>query len=228
VARPKTPLITRERVVEASLAILRSEGAGALSLRRIGQELGVNAASIYHHFTDKDEILGAVARTAIAEVVPPAYDGDLRNWVIGESMAHYRYFVANPFLVPLLAQGYLPRRTTTAYQANMARLRDHGFDADQGELLLAAVETLVLGGALLASVAKNRQMHEQPPGKTARVNGTGRGLHGERRFEAMLSLLVDSTLASFGDREPSTPGLSRSGAPRVRPQREVALGSKRR
>ena len=44
----------------------------ALSIRRLGAELHVNGASLYHHFANKDEILQAVGRAVLAEIeVPP-------------------------------------------------------------------------------------------------------------------------------------------------------------
>lgn len=194
--RPRSPLITRERVIEASLRILRAEGAGALTLRRIGKEVGVNAASIYHHFDGKEEILGVIARTVIEEVEYPDYNGDLRQWLIDISMCHYRFFIANPYLVPLLAQGYLPRVTSSSYQAQLAQMRILGIETRQSDSFFETVETLVLGGSLLASmVSKHRELVGGPP--TRSMKARRRPLR-EIRFESTLALVVDSALDSWG------------------------------
>lgn len=59
--------LTRERIARAALGILDSEGMDALTMRRLGDELGVEAMSLYHHFSGKDAILDAVCELLVAE-----------------------------------------------------------------------------------------------------------------------------------------------------------------
>ena len=61
-ARPSKPLISRSAAVDASIAIIDSEGLNAFSLPRLAAHMGVRAPSLYHHFADKNAILTAVAR----------------------------------------------------------------------------------------------------------------------------------------------------------------------
>ena len=61
-ARPSKPLISRTAAVQASIAIIDSEGLDAFSLPRLARELGVSAPSLYHHFADKSEIYQSIAR----------------------------------------------------------------------------------------------------------------------------------------------------------------------
>jgi|SRR5436190_235631 AcrR family transcriptional regulator len=49
-------------LVDAAQAILEREGPAALSLRAVAREAGVSPAAPYHHFKDKDELIGAVAK----------------------------------------------------------------------------------------------------------------------------------------------------------------------
>ena len=219
-ARPSSPLITRDGVVEIALEILRTEGIGALNLRRIAQELGVNAASIYHHFANKDEILRVTARAAIDEVEETPYDGDIRAFVIGVSMAHYRYFVANPWLIPLLAQGYAPRQETSVFQSMHTNLRAAGVSAARIELLMEAVENLVNGGALLVSARRNRQMQDGN-GQRRRQNGESRGSSRERHFAEILAC-CSSTPASMRARTTRHPA-DRAVEGALKPRRPVGL-----
>ena len=61
-ARPSKPLISRAAAVQASIAIIDSEGLESFSLPRLASDMGVRAPSLYHHFADKNEILTAIAR----------------------------------------------------------------------------------------------------------------------------------------------------------------------
>ncbi|WP_380281594.1 TetR/AcrR family transcriptional regulator [Kitasatospora purpeofusca] len=59
-AAPRRQPLSRERIVEAALRIVDAEGMDALSMRRVGQELGTGAASLYAHVGSKEELLELV------------------------------------------------------------------------------------------------------------------------------------------------------------------------
>jgi len=105
-ARPRSPLLSRERIVSAALALLDAEGLPALSTRRLATELGVSGPSLYNHFNAKDALLEAVADSVIAQVDISAlcdrpWPEALRTWA-----ASYRAtLAAHPNLVPVIAHG---------------------------------------------------------------------------------------------------------------------------
>ncbi|MEU9374982.1 TetR/AcrR family transcriptional regulator [Streptomyces sp. NPDC048255] len=67
-ARPRKPLLSRARIVEAAGALVDAEGLEAVSTRRLAAALGVSGPSLYNHFRTKDEILDAVADAVSARV----------------------------------------------------------------------------------------------------------------------------------------------------------------
>jgi len=52
---------TSERILDAAEKIYRRDGADALSMRRMADELGITATALYRHYHGKDELLDAVA-----------------------------------------------------------------------------------------------------------------------------------------------------------------------
>ena len=66
--RPRTPLLSRERIVEVAVTVIDAEGLDALSTRRLARELGVQAPSLYNHFSTKEDILDAVGDEIVARV----------------------------------------------------------------------------------------------------------------------------------------------------------------
>ena len=60
--------LTPHEVAEAALQLIVSEGEGALTMRRLGEVLGVKAMALYNHFPDKEAILDAVASRVFASV----------------------------------------------------------------------------------------------------------------------------------------------------------------
>jgi AcrR family transcriptional regulator len=61
--------LTREQIVGAAIRLADRDGLDALSMRRLGQELGAGATSLYWHVRNKDELLDLVLDEVIGEVV---------------------------------------------------------------------------------------------------------------------------------------------------------------
>src|ERR671925_327807 len=75
VARARSPL-TRERVLRAAIKSADRDGIQALSMRTLGQKLGVEAMSLYNHVRDKDDLLDGMVDVVFGEIelTPPGTD----------------------------------------------------------------------------------------------------------------------------------------------------------
>jgi AcrR family transcriptional regulator len=99
---PIEPL-TRERIVEASLDLIADESLAGFSTRKLGERLGCEAMSIYHHFPSKQHLLDALVEHAIGsvEVPEPGEDPEGRTRAALDS---YRAMAQRwPALFPLVA-----------------------------------------------------------------------------------------------------------------------------
>ncbi|MDR7277554.1 TetR/AcrR family transcriptional regulator [Catenuloplanes atrovinosus] len=76
------PPLTRDRVLAAATRVADVEGLKALTMRRLGAELGVEAMSLYHHLPGKEALLDGVADALIAEIQAAAADvvDDATGW----------------------------------------------------------------------------------------------------------------------------------------------------
>jgi TetR/AcrR family tetracycline transcriptional repressor len=76
--------INRDMVTRAGLKLLNKDGLERLTLRRLGVELNVQAATIYWHFKSKEELLDEMATTVLAEgagnLIPARKTFDWRVW----------------------------------------------------------------------------------------------------------------------------------------------------
>lgn len=111
-ARPRKPLLSRDRIVEAAGELVDAEGLDAVSTRRLAAALGVSGPSLYNHFRTKDAILEAVADAVSARVDLSMFDapadGSAPDWRGAlHAWAHsYRDALADhPNIVPVLARG---------------------------------------------------------------------------------------------------------------------------
>jgi AcrR family transcriptional regulator len=69
----RTPL-TREAIVDAALRVIDADGMDGLSMRRVGEELGTGAASLYWHVRNKDQLLQLIFERVVEEVQLPEPD----------------------------------------------------------------------------------------------------------------------------------------------------------
>jgi AcrR family transcriptional regulator len=71
--------LSRERILDATLAVIEREGWEALSMRRLAQDLDVWPMALYRYFHDKEELLDAVAEAAAERVPVPTARGSWRT-----------------------------------------------------------------------------------------------------------------------------------------------------
>ncbi len=77
-AKPRIPL-TKERVLRAAIALADEGGIESLSMRKLGQELGVEAMSLYNHVENKEDILDGMVDTLASEIELTLGDADWRS-----------------------------------------------------------------------------------------------------------------------------------------------------
>ncbi|GAA3015384.1 TetR/AcrR family transcriptional regulator [Kitasatospora albolonga] len=155
-ARPRTPLLSRERIVAAALALVDAEGLSALSTRRLATELSVSGPSLYNHFATKDELLDAVVDGVMGEVdlsmFRPSGDGGPADWrtALRDWARSYRAaLAAHPNVVPVLAQG--PGRRPNALRladAVFGCLVEAGWPRGQATRIGALMRYFITGSAL--------------------------------------------------------------------------------
>jgi TetR/AcrR family transcriptional regulator, tetracycline repressor protein len=100
---PKTAL-SRDVFVRAALAIVDAEGLDALSMRRLGAEVGVDPMAAYRHFPNKDALLDGVVEAVIAEVdltTDPSTPWRAQIEVLAR--AYRAALLAHPSVAPLAA-----------------------------------------------------------------------------------------------------------------------------
>lgn len=71
--------LTRERVLQAAISLADQGGLESLSMRKLGQELGVEAMAVYYHFANKDEVLDGIVDLVFSEVELPDPGADWKT-----------------------------------------------------------------------------------------------------------------------------------------------------
>jgi AcrR family transcriptional regulator len=140
-ARKRREPISRDAIVAAAVRLLDREGLAALSMRRLGEELGAGAASLYWHVGSKDGLLDLVLDELIGEVEVPAPDpAHWREQLKETAKSQRRVSLRHPYLVRV-SIGRIPMgpNALRVTEGTLAILRAGGLSprlAVQGYLLL--------------------------------------------------------------------------------------------
>jgi AcrR family transcriptional regulator len=111
-ARPRSGL-SRQAVLSAGLTLLDREGAKALSMRKLGVELGVEAMSLYHYVRDREDLLEGLTQLMIEGELPvprldDPWDDALRGFIVGLRRTALRHPAAFELV------GFRPLRSAAA------------------------------------------------------------------------------------------------------------------
>jgi len=158
IRRGAAPL-TAERIETAALAIVDREGVDALTMRRLGAELGVEAMSLYYYVPTKDALLDRVASRVAGEVtldLPP--DVPWRDGLRAMAVALRTALQAHPRAVPIVATRPLdPEAGRRVVVPVLGPLLAGGFAEATAFLAIQSVAVFVIGHALAEAGADEEE-----------------------------------------------------------------------
>ena len=143
-----TPL-SKERVLRQALALADNEGIDALSMRKLGRELDAGAMSLYHHVSNKEELLDGMVDLVFAEIHLPESRGDWQAAMRARAVSAREVLARHPWAITLMES------RTTAGPANLrhreavtASLRKAGFSVQMATHANWLLDSYIYGFAL--------------------------------------------------------------------------------
>ena len=161
-ARP----LTKDELFEHALAIADAEGLDALTMRRLAKEVGVEAASLYHHLPNKDALLDGVVVKMRSEIkLPEPIPADWKDLMEAIFAEYRRNLAAHPNLVPLAG-----RRVETDPDSGLVFLTQLGFSDDDAIDLWQSMIAFVVGFSVFSSAYAESDVSDLPPGLATRMS----------------------------------------------------------
>lgn len=166
--RPRKEGITLDRIVATAVEVVQAEGADALTMRRVADQLGTGPASLYRHVAGRDELVALVVDHVIGSIPrrrPPQGDWrTLLEWMARHFRAHllvHRAFV--PLITSAQLLGPCSMRGREAIVSMLVRRGFAPVDAVRTQLVLqhfivATVQLEVRAAA--RTPAERRQLRE--------------------------------------------------------------------
>jgi AcrR family transcriptional regulator len=141
--------LSRDRALQAAISMVDEGGIEALSMRKLGQALGVEAMSLYNHVANKEDILNGIIDLVWSEIeLPPGEEGwesAIRRYAISAHDALLRH----PWVCNLIMSSTRVRPARLHYmEFLLRRLREAGFSAEATYHAYHALDSHILGFTL--------------------------------------------------------------------------------
>jgi AcrR family transcriptional regulator len=141
--------LSRERVLQMALCIADQDGIEALSMRKIAQELGVKAMSLYNHVANKDDILDGIVDMVVAEIELPDLKIDWKTAMRRRAISAHVVLLRHPWVaIAMMSRVNVGSAMLRYIDATLGCLREAGFSFETADHAWNAIDNHVYGFTL--------------------------------------------------------------------------------
>lgn len=195
-------IISKQMAAEAALNAIDEDGLESLSLEAVANRLGIKAPSLYHHFADRADLLGSVARLLLksVDVHEPEPGDDWRDTLLELCVATRTAVLKHPNAAPLLLQT-LPRYIMMpAYEHWIEHIAAAGVPREAWLLIIDGLDKLTYGSVLFEAASISKRLPAFPAADGDRYPKMAEALavnkhDPERIFRATIRAFLDGIAA---------------------------------
>jgi len=190
----RKPGLSRDAILDAAIGLLDRDGLAALSMRKLGAALGVEAMSLYNHVPSKDSLLDGIHERILLSLEPPASARSWQAFVRHQANALHRALLAHPNAIPLFATR--PAATPAAIERldrYLEVLLRAGFKPLDALSVVQLVAQLVVGHAMWTTSVDMAIIDDEAPEHVQQVERVIQKWDPDRELE----LGIDALLHGF-------------------------------
>lgn len=143
---PRIP-VTRDRALQAAVALADAGGIDSLSMRKLARELGIEAMSLYYHVKSKDEILDGMVEIVVGQMTLAAAGTPWRAALRERAESARSVLGRHPWAISQIS-ARTTRATMAFHDATIGCLLAAGFSMPLAAHALSLVDSYVHGFAL--------------------------------------------------------------------------------
>jgi AcrR family transcriptional regulator len=141
--------LSRDRVLRAAVARADQEGISSLSMRKLGDALGVEAMSLYNHVGSKSDLLDGMIDIVFSEIDLPSGGGDWKAAMRRRAISARQVLRRHPWAIGLMESRTSPGPATLRHHdAVLGCLRRAGFSIELTAHAYALLDSYIYGFAL--------------------------------------------------------------------------------
>ncbi|WP_458780548.1 TetR/AcrR family transcriptional regulator [Arthrobacter sp. D3-16] len=140
--------LNRERVLQTAIRLADKDGLEKLSMRRLGEGLGVEAMSLYNHVSNKEDLLNGMIDTLYGEIELPSHDDDWKTALRKRSVSVREVLLRHPWANGLMDSATSPGPGTLRHHDRvLGTFRNGGFSLAMTAHAFSALDSYVYGYA---------------------------------------------------------------------------------
>jgi len=144
----RTPL-SRDHVVRAAVGIADRDGIQALSMRRLGEEVGVEAMSLYNHVRNKEEVLDGMIDDVFSQIELTTNGVEWRTAMRGRAVSARQALLRHPWAIGLMeSRSRAGSNTLRHHDGVLGILRRSGFSVDAAGHAYSILDSYTYGFTL--------------------------------------------------------------------------------
>jgi len=148
-APPARKPLNRERVLRAALALADEGGIESLTMRKLGEAVGVEAMSLYNHVANKDDVLDGMIDLVFGEIPLPSGEDGWKTAMRRRAIAARAALSRHSWAIGLMESRTSPGPATLRHHdAVIGCLRGAGFSVELAAHAYAALDSYIYGFAL--------------------------------------------------------------------------------
>ena len=145
----RSTTLTKDRVIITAIKLADAGGIEAMSMRKLGRELGVEAMAIYHHFADKNQLIEGMIDHVHEEIELPTALTDWRAYMQSRAASAFDVLVRHPWASPIMEAGVNPGPSTLKDSENMIKcFRQAGFSIEMTVHAVTVLNIYIYGAAM--------------------------------------------------------------------------------
>src|SRR6188508_79562 len=157
--------LSKERIFQAAIDVADREGLQALTMRRLGAELGVEAMAVYKHVSSKDDILDGMVELVVSRIDTPAERADWRDAMRSRAISAREVLRRHSWAIGLLDSRRSMGPNQLRYvDAVLGSLRSAGFSVDDAAHAFSLLDSYVYGHVVQEMSWSGRSEPTEPPG----------------------------------------------------------------
>src|SRR6266702_7567822 len=155
-----TPL-SSQRIIRAAIDLADRDGMQSLSMRKLGQELGVEAMSRYNHVAGKDDLLDGMVDVVFGEIGPPPAGPDWKAAMRERAVAAREVLSRHTWAIGLMESRRRPGpETLRHHDAVLGSLREAGFSIEAAAHAYSVLDSYIYGFTLNEQSLPTGSTHE--------------------------------------------------------------------
>jgi AcrR family transcriptional regulator len=140
--------LNRDLVLEMAIKLTDEVGLEKLSMRRLGEELGVEAMSLYNHVSNKEDLLNGMIDALYKEIELPSHDDDWKSALRKRSVSVREVLLRHPWANGLMDSATSPGPGTLRHHDRvLGTFRTGGFSLAMTAHAFSALDSYVYGYA---------------------------------------------------------------------------------